>query len=342
MSDDLSEWPYSYYGSNPTPQMRISDLLKDAGWDDDVRRVYGADDDDDEFDESDFGADFGFRDRCECKIVQLFSAADDLKDFLERDGSTFPKTDAQIDSFAALGGWAHGPWSMYLSVPSSVPADTDEGGSLHLFGCSKKGHSCRVLINRDGVVSIRAEKPELLRIEVVTNTNSEPAGEDEDSMRAREAREEELYDRRTYSELDNSDDDEDEDGEIDLIEMWRAFMAPEEELSAFINGGLEPEDVVQLSRFMPRSQVSYWVETFGHESMMALEYLKIGLGELTFKEELVDLDFERLRSQIAIAIRLAVFEEFEKSKDFHRVVEKKKPEDEFFDLDNDPYWDDDL
>jgi hypothetical protein len=330
MSDDLSEWPYSEYGSAPSAKMRISDLLKDAGWDDDVRRVYGTtDDDENEFDELEFGSDLSFRDRCECKIVQLFSAADDLKEFLEQDPSKFPKTISQLDSFAAFGGWAHGTWSMYINGPSSIPHSKETGGSLHLFGCSAKGHSCRVLMSSDGVLTIRAEKPELFNIEVGHLPNTDTAGdshdddegEDEDMTEEREAQEEALYDRRTYSEFEEVVDEEDEADEVELISVWRDFMAPEAEISVFVKMGLDPEEVMQLARLIPRSQVLDWVELFGSDSMMGLEYLKIGIGDVTTKEELEDIDFDELRASIADAIRSAIYDQLARTKDRQRVID---------------------
>ena len=346
MSDDLGDWPYSDLGSHPTPKVRIADILRDQGWDDDVSRKYGTDDE--ELDDLDFGYDHAFQDRCECKIVQLFSAADDLREFLECDVSKYPRNDAQVDSFAALGGWAHGSWSFYINVLSSVPFDGENVGSIHLFGCSKKGHSCRVLINTEGEVFIRADKPELPVMPALRKDDEDVDVEDAELIDAREARDEELYDRRTYSDLDDSENDVDEEEDIDLISIWREFMAPEPEISTFLDAGLEPDEVIQLSRLMPRSQVSFWVEEFGSESMAALEYLKIGIGELIVNEELEDLDLDSLRSGVASAIRQAISEEFEKSRNSRRIIEKKKSkvddfdEDDFFDLDDDPYWDDDL
>lgn len=347
MSDSTDDWPYSDLGSHPTPRLRIADILRDAGWDDDIRRMYGVDDDDD-LDDLDFGYDRDFQDRCECKVLQLFSAADDLKEFLEVDVSKFPRNDAQVDSFAALGGWAHGSWSFYINVLSSVPFDGENLGSIHLFGCSKKGHSCRVVVNKDGEVFIKADKPELPSAPAFRGDDEDIDIEDDDLVDAREALDEELYDRRTFYELDEDNDDVEDNDDIDLIEIWREFMSPESEISTFLDAGLEPEEVIQLARLMPRSQVSLWVEEFGHESMIALEYLKIGLGELTVNEELEDLDLDSLRSGIASAIRQAISEEFEKTRNDRRVIEKKKSkedesdDDEYFDLDDDPYWDDDL
>jgi len=338
MSDDMSEWPYSEQGSHPTEKMRISDLLKDAGWDDDIRRVYGAGADEEyEFDEQEFGSDISFRDRCECKIVQLFSAADDLKEFLERDHSKFPRTITQVDSFSALGGWAHGPWSMYISVPSSIPFNNKTGGSIHLFGCSAKGHSCRILMDGDGALTIKADKPELLKIQIDHLSLPDPApvgsnddeSEDEDMAEEREVREEALYDRRTYSELEDNMDEMEEEDEVELVSIWRDFMAPETEISAFMKVGLDPEEVMQLIRFMPRSQVLDWVELFEGESMMALEYLKIGIGDVTTREELEDIDFDELRASIATSVRSVIYEELERTKDRQRVID-----DETEDLDD--------
>lgn len=347
MTDELNDWPYTELGSHPTPKMKISDLLRDQGWDDDVESVYGSTDDGDEYDELDYNYDPLFRDRCECKILKLFSAADELKDFFEQNPTLFPKTPEQMESFAVFGGWAKGPWNFYVDGNSSVPFDNQYGGSIHLFGCSKKGHSCRVVMDPAGVISIRAEKPELPEKSVSQTPEIE-----KELTEAREAREEELYDRRTYADLDTSEEEIETDDVLDLISIWRDFMAPESEISTFLEAGLEPEEVIQLSRYMPRSQVSYWVEEFGRESMLALEYLKISIGGFSEREELDDLDFDSLRSRLAQAIREEIAKEFRKTEKNRRIIEKKRKsvdevfdeESEFgdmeYDLDNDPYWDD--
>jgi hypothetical protein len=347
MTDEMNDWPYTELGSHPTPQMRIADLLRDQGWDDDIESVYGPAEDSDEYDELDYSFDPMFRDRCECRILKLFNAADELKEFFERNTSLFPRTSEQIENFRIPGGWAKGPWYFYVNRESSVPFDEEYGGSIHLFGCSKKGHSCRVVMDPSGVISIRAEKPEL-----PVKAKSRDSEIEKELAEAREVREEELYDRRTYAELDTSSEDDESDEDLDLISIWRDYMAPESEISTFLEAGLEPEEVVQISRFMPRSQVSYWVEEFGRESMLALEYLKISIGGLSEREELDDIDFDSLRSRLAQAVREEIAKEFRKTEKSRRIIEKKKKsvdevfgedefdDDEFIDLDNDPYWDD--
>jgi hypothetical protein len=353
MTDEMNDWPYTELGSHPTPKLKIADLLRDQGWDDDIESVYGPAEDSDDFDELDYSFDPMFRDRCECRIVQLFSAADDLKAFLEKNVKRFPRTIPDVEGFAGFGGRATGSWSKYVNTQSSVPFSIENGGSIHLFGCSKKGHSCRILMHPDESVTIKADKPErsiFPRLEPANDIDDEI---DNDLVTAREARDEELYDRRTFGDLDDSDlvSEEDEDRH-EMISLWRDFFAPEAEISAFMDAGLEPEEVVQLFRYMPRSEVLAWVEDFGGSSLLSLEFLKIGLGELSTKEELEDFNFDNLRTSIAKAIREAIIYEFAKKENGLRIVEKKKPEeesdedafddDEFMDLDDDPYWDDDL
>ena len=358
MSGDLSDWPYDEFGSNAEPKVRIRDLLKDAGWDDDVFQTDGGDDSDEDFEDAlDFDESLIY-DRCECKIVSLFSAAEDLKEFLEGSVSRFPRDYAQVDSFAALGGWANGSWSYYLSAPSSVPFDEELGGTLHLFGCSKKGHSCRVQIDEDGVVSIKAERPELpnltsTQFETPEKIESEDE-QDDDLVDLREAREEKRYDVRTYAALDDTPEALEEEDEADLLVLWRDFFAPDHEIGEYVAAGLEPEDVYQIGRLMPRSDITFWVEEFKEESMIALDFLKIGLGELSSKEELEDLHRDDFRSSLAASIRQAVASEFKKFRNEIRVVEKVKKgelisddfEDDDFDDDydpeDDPYLDDEV
>lgn len=354
MNDDLSEWPDEISSAKGEPIIRISDLLKDAGWDDDIQRQFGVGDIDEElldgFDLS-IDSDLDVSDKCECSLLRLYSAADDLKEFLQSDRSRFPRTVSQIDSYAFPGGWAYGPWSVYISVPSSVPFDGETGGSIHLFGCSMKGHNCRVILNSDGVVSIRANRPDpetLINNESLV-TESEIDG---DGVRSDEAREEALYDRRTYSELEEPILELEPEEEIEPFISWREALAPDLELQLFIDKGLEPEEVAQIARLVPRSQVFDWVDLFGTESIMALNYLKIGIGEFISLDELEDINFDELRISIATAIRVAIAEELEKFRNSHRIIAVKKQsqrdyfdykdEDDFLDLEDDPYWDDEL
>ena len=358
MSGDLSDWPYDEFGSHAEPQVRIRDLLKDAGWDDDVFQTYGGNDSDEDFEDASVFVESLVYDRCECKILSLFSAAEDLKEFLEGGTSRFPRDYAQVDSFAALGGWANGSWSYYLSAPSSVPFDEEVGGSLHLFGCTKKGHSCRVQINEHGFISIKAEKPELPNLnspqfETPENIKDEDE-KDDDLADLREAREEELYDVRTYAALDDSPEALDEEEEEDLSLIWRDFFAPDHEIDEYVTAGLEPEDVYQIGRFMPRSDITFWVEEFKEESMIALDFLKVGLGELTIKQELDDLLRDDFRSSLAASIRQAVASEFKKFRNEIRVVEKPKTKelasddfedddfDDDYDPEDDPYLDEEI
>ena len=80
---------------------------------------------------------------------------------------------------------------------------------------------------------------------------------------------------------------------------------------------------------MPLSEVALWAEKFGSESMLALDLLRVGIGDMPLTEEIRDFDFDDLRSEIAAAIRYAIVEEFEKRKDEFRIIEKKSKNEEF-------------
>jgi hypothetical protein len=79
---------------------------------------------------------------------------------------------------------------------------------------------------------------------------------------------------------------------------------------------------------MPLSEVALWAEKFGSESMLALDLLRVGIGDMPLTEEIRELDFDDLRSEIAAAIRNAIIEEFENRKDDFRIIEKKTKKEE--------------
>ena len=349
MSEDNSDWPYSDWGSQAEPRLRIADLLKDQGWDDDVNFEYGTEDED--LESYDFDDDRGFRDRCECRLIHLFDAAEDLVQFLQDDEARFPRSESSIDSFASLGGWAHGSWSMYVDVPSSVAFTSIGGGSIHLFGCSKKGHSCVVQMWSDGTVRIKAEKPEppaYRKPQFVEVSDEVDENDDVELEKAREVRDEELYDRRTYKELDETPETSEPEEDGDRVAEWIEALAPEGEIDEFISSGFEPEQIHQFARLMPRSEVIEWILLFKDQSEVALEFLKIGLGEVSLRSDFESLQFDEVRTELARSIREAISGVLDAHKDQLRVFDKKPEnssdefdEDDFpYDPEDDPYLDD--
>jgi hypothetical protein len=82
---------------------------------------------------------------------------------------------------------------------------------------------------------------------------------------------------------------------------------------------------------MPLSEVALWAEKFGTESMLALDLLRAGIGDMPLTEEINEFNLDDLRSEIAAAIRNAIVEEFEKRKDEFRIIEKKSKKEELED-----------
>jgi hypothetical protein len=153
----------------------------------------------------------------------------------------------------------------------------------------------------------------------------------------REIKEEHEYDERTYGALEKDVEDDEEDGpEKEAIRQWQEEAFPPHEVNAYLEAGLELEEVISLSRLMPLSEVALWAEEFGAHSMQALDFLRVGLGDMPLTEEVVNFNLDDFRVDMAGAIRSAITEQFEKRKNDLRIIEKKPKKDDYeIDFDDD-------
>jgi hypothetical protein len=324
---DPSEWPYSEFGSHPTPKMDIERISNEAKW---GSGDFGRDFDDEDSWQEWIDEVLESSEGCTCNPDKIYSAASDLIEYFSQHGR-FPRTMAQIDSFASPGGWAHGSWSKFINVPSSVPYEPGEIGSIHIFGCWRSGHGCRIEIDDELVPFINGDKSTFMRSITPDDSSDDDSYEDAKiaaiKEAVREADEELAYDDRTFGALVKEDVTEDDD-EPEFIKLWQDEAFPPVGINAYVEAGLEIQEVLLLGRFMPLSEVALWAEKFGTESMLALDLLRVGIGDMPLTEEIRELDFDDLRSEIAAAIRNAIIEEFENRKDDFRIIEKKTKKEE--------------
>jgi len=300
---DPSEWPYSEFGSHPTPKMDIERISNEAKW---GSGDFGRDFDDEDSWQEWIDEVLESSEGCTCNPDKIYSAASDLIEYFSQHGR-FPRTMAQIDSFASPGGWAHGSWSKFINVPSSIPYEPGEIGSIHIFGCWRSGHGCRIEINDELVPFIKGDKSTFVRSVTPADSGDDESHEDAKIAAIKEA----------VCEADE--------------ELWQDDAFPPVGINAYVEAGLEIQEVLLLGRFMPLSEVALWAEKFGTESMLALDLLRAGIGDMPLTEEINEFNLDDLRSEIAAAIRNAIVEEFEKRKDEFRIIEKKSKKEELED-----------
>jgi len=316
------------YEGNVGPWVGIDRLLQGDGWDSPIRRIFTEVDPEEDEIEEDQGFVRNFE-RCTCDFAKIRDAADELVKFLQSAPQRIPKSGEQLESFRALGGYASGKWSRYVRVASSVPYESETGGVIHLYGCSRPEHQIRVILA--GEIEIREQiglqsadastapwRSQERRITDQIDDQDEYEDElPEVSQDAIEAEEERRYDERTYGQFA---DDEDSDPEIDIekteaIKNWRDVAVPEHEVDAFLDAKLDLSEVHQLSRLMPANEVASWVDWFGEESMLAFEFLRIGVGELSFRPEFASLNIDDVAADVIEGIRKVIFEVFDKYED---------------------------
>jgi hypothetical protein len=339
---DPSEWPYDEFGSYRRAKMDIERIFSEAKWESDYFE------DEDEWEEWRNEKLDLIRD-CTCNPDKIFSAAQDLLGYFAQHGGRFPRTMAQMDSFGSPGGWAHGSWSMYINVPSSIPYELGETGSIHLFGCLLSGHGCRVVMDDALTPTIKGSKATFVlpSLPSISHDNEDAEISEEEFEEAKEAvreiKEEYEYDERTFGALEKDIEDDEEDGpEKEAIRQWQEEAFPPHEVNAYLEAGLELEEVISLSRLMPLSEVALWAEEFGAHSMQALDFLRVGLGDMPLTEEVVNFNLDDFRVDMAGAIRSAITEQFGKRKNDLRIIDKKSKKDDYesdFDDDLDLYDD---
>ena len=317
------------YEGNIGPSVGIDRLLQGDGWDSPIRRIFTEVDLEEDEIEEDRGLSRNYE-RCECDIAKIRDGADELVKFLQSAPQRIPKSEKQLESFRALGGYASGKWSRYVRVSSSVPYENENGGVIHIYGCPRPEHQIRVILAGEievreqigleststSTVSEKSQKPRVTdRFEEHEDYDADHPDVSEDAI---EAEEERRYDERTFGELADELDESDSDGKVERdkeILIWQEALAPKHEIDAYLDSKLELFEVQQLARLMPANEVASWVDWFGEQSMLALEFLRIGVGELSYRSEFAPLNIDDVAADVIEGIRKVIFEVFDKYED---------------------------
>ena len=345
----MSDSEYDAYDGRGTRPLDVGKILKGDGWDEiGSNKIYSdVDLDEDELDDGVMVS----RGSCTCNTDAISTAANALVQFFVEHPDRIPRSDVALESFNTPVPRLYGPWTRYVNVASSFPLTKDGDASIHLYGCPVPGHNLHVVIEDDLVPYIKGQKAAITYAEVVRNTyetssnTSEEIDEDdwvdEDLVEAVEAEEERRYDERTFGELDPEVESEGNDDEDDVAKEWQELTFPAVAVNAFVEQGLELEQVLQLARYMPLDEAINWVDVFKLDSMVALGFLRIGLGNSSHFKVLEGINYDELRSSIATAIREAIFRQFDKYQNQILILDEEDEEDEQ-DLDNEDFgWDDD-
>lgn len=261
---------------------------------------------------------------CNCDLDELYRVATSLAAFLHNEPNLIPRSMEQVESFAALGGYAHGPWSLMIDVRRSSPVVENGSGRLLIAGCGNVQHWISVGIDSARNITVKADQFGLTEhigllarsVKIGAAEPSDLSGNVEyvDLKDDFDEQEEDSYDERNYGHLEVEIDDVDE---IDTGEFfdWQEAALPSTAIVEYRNAGLSLEDVIQLSRHIPLEHVVDWVQAFGKQSMTALEILKVGLGEVSRAPKLENVDLGELRDLAARVLRDGILVVLDQIKD---------------------------
>ena len=290
MTDASEDWPYDEFG-NLKFRVDVNRLLQGGGWDQP----------DNPYDQSAEKAIAQAINICSCNLDDLARAIDELCKFLTNSPQLFPNNNSQIDSFRSIGGYAHGPWSSWVDVERSIIDSKKESQFIFLGKRCEQNHFCKLVWSpgntfrivwpeRDSA-NIRSplikrattkSTEELLEELSVPVDDSLPteaieelltdATKDElkSTQRQRDLEEltEKRYDSRTFGDLDEAQS-------LESGDRWFEAGFSGEVSHLFRINKLVPEDVFEIMKFMPQTEVRNWVTQFKQNSLVALELLKL-------------------------------------------------------------------
>ena len=327
MSVHDDDWPYDEQGFPRKAAIDIDWLLKGAGFEGEAS-AFDEDDIRDRLDVSFLEVDDNGRvilptrvHSCECNTTAMYAAAQELARHFREVPRAFPRDLGMVEELRGFDV-DNAVWRRWIDTEKSWPLDESGRGKVSLWGCSARGHHCMVERTEDGDILVSGADLNLLIDDVDASRRLPAPGievmqvhmdddlEDEGVHVPDADRDERHYDERTYGDLDQSDDapefDEEEKSVREFERDWRESAFPEHDIALYRDAGLELEQVQYLMRFMPPTEVGNWVERFGTDSMIALELLKIGLGDISYNHELLELGDERAPERIAEGIRMAL------------------------------------
>jgi hypothetical protein len=83
------------------------------------------------------------------------------------------------------------------------------------------------------------------------------------------------------------------------------------EMEVFTDAGLQISEVLKLIRYMPAKEAVQWAEDFGHDSMLALNFLRLGLGEAVELEGFEINEVQKIAADVAERIRFSILQDFD-------------------------------
>ena len=290
MTDSNEDWLYGEYGK-PTDPVDLDRILQGAGWDQP----------DSPYDRSSEKSLAQNLSACNCDLVALEKAINELHLFLKDSPNKFPRTDAQLQSFKSLGGYATGSWSTWVDIERSL-IDSSSNSQVILLGkrCSHN-HFCKLIKSPDNSLyvewpnkdmvdliptakkskSVKSTRELLDEIAVpidetlppeeigrmLYKSEAELFGED-DSQEDQEDLSEERYDQRTFGDLDVAQPPAHQD-------KWFESGFSDGESLLFRLNNLMVDDVFELMKHMPYGEIRNWVSKFKQNSLVALDLLKL-------------------------------------------------------------------
>jgi len=317
------DWLYGEYGK-PIEPIDLDRILQGAGWDQPENL----------FDHSSEKSQSQALSACDCDLVALEKAINELHLFLEESPNRFPRTNPQLCSFQSLGGYASGSWSSWVDVERSI---TDESSDSQFILLSKRcshNHFCKLVKRRDSsffvewpdkrwvelIPTARKSKShkstrELLDEiavpiddslpieaidEILSGADAEAVDED-DNQSDLEELVEQRYDDRTFGELDVTQHPVNQD-------KWLESGFTDEESLLFRLNNLMVDEVFEIMKYMPHGEVRNWVSKFKHNSLVALDLLKLTQSNAdtdhTHDPEIQSQYSEALSESIRIAVNL--------------------------------------
>ncbi len=290
MTNSNDDWLYGEYGK-PTNPVDLNRILQGAGWDQP----------DNPFDRSSEKSLEQALSECDCDLVALEKAINELSLFLQDSPNKFPRTDAQLRSFQSFGGYASGSWSSWVDYERSVINGSSDIQFILLSKRCSQNHFCKLVKNQDhsfiivwpdkgwvelipsakrseSVKSIRElldeiavpideSLPEEIIDEILVGADTEAAADD-DNQSDLEELVEKRYDDRTFGDLEVVQLTADRD-------KWFESGFSDEESLLFRLNNLMVNDVFELMRYMPHGEIRNWVSKFKQNSLVALDLLKL-------------------------------------------------------------------
>ena len=320
MSIENDEWYYGDNNQRSNPSVDVGRLMRGEGFDDE-NDIFRSSTEQTKQSGSETN------EKCTCQLVAMFTAAQLLLVKLSNNPAIFPKTSAQMDSIAQIGGYAGGPWFKWVNPERSRITDRDEFGFIELgANCNIIGHRCRIRMISETEFVIDGMPADAILSEVgrpidVSDdfefaSDHNPFDTDEPPMTDEDEEDEDAqkYDARTYGDLDESLETPFDDPDRKLTTEWRESSYSDDQIATYISADLSVQDVAHLSRFMPVHQVTAWIEQFGLDSMDAAVMLHCALGGQHYADSSNPDPFDRAMEKLVDDIRQKTAKRFKEFK----------------------------